>query len=166
MIKSSQCGGNVYWYQISKVDTIALKSFCRKRRAGSIPAAGTKLKTMQSKGQLKLIQLTDADEILKLETDIYFEIIEPDKIIFKFNFDFEEITTKGLVVIDDSIKQNTQLTTYAVEIISLSDYGFILKFILNEEADEDGGVFVCTAVFKDALPEIGFIKRLLYHFKF
>lgn len=121
---------------------------------------------MQSKGQLKLIQLTDTDEILELETDIYFEITAPDKIIFKFNFDFEACTTKELVVIDDRIEQNTQLTTYAVEIISLSDYGFILKFMLNEEADEDGRVFVCTAVFRDALPEIGFIKRLLFHFKF
>ena len=122
---------------------------------------------MQFTGKLQLIELGADDKLKKLKTDIYCETDDNDHLQFRFNFDFKECKKKFEVIINgeteiDSPKGTTSI--YGLEVIELYASGFLLKFMLHNEDTEDG-LFVATARFYSELPKIGFVNKLLYHFK-
>ena len=120
---------------------------------------------MTTKGKLQLIHSNEADVVIKLNTTIDMELLE-DNILFRFNFDFIEFTTKAQVIIDEQDKSNTDMVPYGLQVIDLAEKGFTLIFTLSNENELEGSMFVCAANFDVPLPKIGFINKLLYHFQF
>ena len=120
---------------------------------------------MITKGKLQLIHSNEADNVLKLNTTIDMEVLE-ENVLFRFNFDFKEFTTKAPVIINEQDKSNTDMVPYGLQVIDLAEKGFSLVFILSNENELEGSMFVCAANFNVPLPKIGFINKLLYHFEF
>ena len=117
-------------------------------------------------GQLQLIKLSDDDEYIKYETDIRMVVSDEKDIFFVFDFNFEKEETKAKVIIDNSCEKKVGIVAFGIQVVDFGESGFVINFSLCDEEKEEGSFFICAAKFDTPLPQVGFIKQLLYYFNF
>ena len=121
---------------------------------------------MNQLGKLQLIKTSAEDECVKYETDISMIVSEAKEVLFAFDFHFEEERTKAKVIIDGSYENKKGMVPFGIQVVDFGQAGFIMNFSLCDEENDEESFFICTAKFDTPLPQIGFIKQLLYHFDF